>query len=111
MVIPFQLPDGRIIKLGGERFEAPEALFQPHLVNIEGQGIAELLFNTINSADLDLRSDLYKHIVLSGGSTMYPGLPSRLEREMRQLYLERVLKGDGEKLQVCVCPLQLQNRN
>ena len=101
VVIPFQLPDGRIIKLGGERFEAPEALFQPHLVNIEGQGIAELLFNTINSADLDLRSDLYKHIVLSGGSTMYPGLPSRLEREMRQLYLERVLKGDGEKLQVC----------
>jgi len=94
------LPDGRIIKLGGERFEAPEALFQPHLVNIEGQGIAELLFNTINSADLDLRSDLYKHIVLSGGSTMYPGLPSRLEREIKQLYLERVLKGDGEKLQV-----------
>lgn len=96
-----QLPDGRIIKLGGERFEAPEALFQPHLVNIEGQGIAEMLFNTINHADMDIRSDLYKHIVLSGGSTMYPGLPSRLEREIKQLYLERVLKGDGEKLQVC----------
>ncbi len=63
-------------------------------------GIAELLFSTINSADLDIRSDLYKHIVLSGGSTMYPGLPSRLERELKQLYLERVLKGDVEKLQV-----------
>jgi actin-related protein 2 len=96
---PYTLPDGRVIKLGGERFEAPEALFQPHLVNIEGQGIAELLFSTINSADLDIRSDLYKHIVLSGGSTMYPGLPSRLERELKQLYLERVLKGDVEKLQ------------
>lgn len=31
---------------------------------------------------------------------MYPGLPSRLERELKQLYLERVLKGDVEKLQV-----------
>uniref|UniRef100_A0A673IK62 Actin-related protein 2-A-like n=1 Tax=Sinocyclocheilus rhinocerous TaxID=307959 RepID=A0A673IK62_9TELE len=40
----------------------------------------------------------YKHIVLSGGSTMYPGLPSRLERELKQLYLERVLKGDVDKL-------------
>ena len=98
----YVLPDGRIIKLGGERFEAPEVLFQPHLVNIEGHGIAELLFNTIQSADLDLRSDLYKHIVLSGGSTMYPGLPSRLEREVKQLYLERVLKGDKEKLSVSV---------
>jgi actin-related protein len=33
-----QLPDGRVIKVGGERFEAPEALFQPHLINVEGQG-------------------------------------------------------------------------
>ena len=31
---------------------------------------------------------------------MYPGLPSRLEREIKQLYLERVLKGDTEKLTV-----------
>uniref|UniRef100_A0AAV2KRG9 Actin-related protein 2 n=1 Tax=Knipowitschia caucasica TaxID=637954 RepID=A0AAV2KRG9_KNICA len=29
---------------------------------------------------------------------MYPGLPSRLEREIKQLYLERVLNGDTEKL-------------
>lgn len=31
---------------------------------------------------------------------MYPGLPSRLERELKQLYLERVLKGDVAKLSV-----------
>lgn len=95
-----QLPDGRVIKVGGERFEAPEALFQPHLINIEGPGIAELAFNTIQAADIDIRPELYKHIVLSGGSTMYPGLPSRLEREIKQLYLERVLKNDTEKLAV-----------
>jgi len=29
---------------------------------------------------------------------MYPGLPSRLEREIKQLYLERVLKGETDKL-------------
>lgn len=29
---------------------------------------------------------------------MYPGLPSRLEREIKQLYLERVLKGDTSRL-------------
>lgn len=47
LVEPYTLPDGRVIKVGGERFEAPEALFQPHLINVEGQGIAELVFNTI----------------------------------------------------------------
>ena len=95
-----QLPDGRIVKVGGERFSAPEALFQPHLINVDGVGVAELLFNTIQAADIDTRPEFYKHIVLSGGSTMYPGLPSRLEREIKQLYLERVLKGDTAKLAV-----------
>ncbi|XP_070578151.1 actin-related protein 2-B [Ptychodera flava] len=98
LVESYTLPDGRVIKVGGERFEAPEALFQPHLINVEGVGVAELLFNTIQAADIDTRPEFYKHIVLSGGSTMYPGLPSRLEREIKQLYLERVLKGATDKL-------------
>ncbi|TRY63983.1 hypothetical protein TCAL_03976 [Tigriopus californicus] len=97
LVEPYTLPDGRVIKVGGERFEASEALFQPHLINVEGQGMAESVFSAIQAAEMDIRQDLYKHIVLSGGSTMYPGLPSRLEREIRQLYLERVLKGDTER--------------
>lgn len=98
LVEQYTLPDGRTVRMSGERFEAPEALFQPHLINVEGVGVAELLFNTIQAADIDTRSEFYKHIVLSGGSTMYPGLPSRLEREIKQLYLERVLKGDTTKL-------------
>jgi len=98
LVEEYTLPDGRVIKLGGERFEASEALFQPHLINVDGQGVAELVFNAIQAGSIDMRPELYKHIVLSGGSTMYPGLPSRLEREIKQLYLERVLKGDTERL-------------
>ncbi|KAH7890967.1 actin actin-like protein [Phlebopus sp. FC_14] len=93
-----QLPDGRTIKVGSERFEAPECMFQPHLVDVDQPGVAEMLFETIQSAALDVRSELYKHIVLSGGSSMYPGLPSRLEKEMKQLYLTRVLNGDSSRL-------------
>ena len=99
-----------MIKIGGERFEAPEILFQPHLANCEGVGIAELLFNTIQQADIDMRSDFYKHIVLSGGTTMYPGFSSRLEREITQLYLERVLKGETQRLSVRSFVLILQNK-
>ncbi|VDK46775.1 unnamed protein product [Anisakis simplex] len=96
---PFTLPDGRVIRVGGERFEAPEVLFQPHLINVEKCGLSELLFGVIQSADIDTRLEFYKHIVLSGGTTMYPGLPSRLERELKQLYLDRVLKGNAESFQ------------
>ena len=59
-----------------------------------------MLFQTIQTAPVDVRTELYKHVVLSGGSSMYPGLPSRLEKEMKQLYLTRVLGGDPARLNV-----------
>jgi actin-related protein 2 len=95
---PFVLPDGREIKVAQERYEAPEVLFDPRLVDSEKPGMDKMLFQMIQDADIDLRADFYKHVVLSGGSTMYPGLPSRLEKEMKQLYLTNVLKGDKERL-------------
>lgn len=61
-----------------------------------------LLFQTIQQAAVDTRTELYKHIVLSGGSSMYPGFPSRLEKEMKQLYLTRVLANDTSRLKVRV---------
>lgn len=66
-----------------------------------------MLFQTIQNAAVDVRTELYKHVVLSGGSSMYPGLPSRLEKEMKQLYLTRVLNGDPTRLNVCHFPSSL----
>lgn len=103
---PYTVPDGRIVKLGAERFEAPEILFQPHLIGVEKMGLSELLFNVIQSADIDTRLEFYKHIVLSGGTTMYPGLLSRLEREVKQLYLDRVLKGNTENFHKFKCKIE-----
>lgn len=100
LVESYTLPDGRVIRVGSERFEAPECLFQPHLVDVEQPGISEFLFNTIQGTDVDVRSSLYKAIVLSGGSSMYPGLPSRLEKELKQLWLTKVLGGNPERLNV-----------
>merc|ERR1712093_309592 len=98
LVEPYELPDGRIVRVGAERFEAPEALFEPNRIDVDSPGMHEQLFQTIQGADMDIRSDLYNHIVLSGGSSMYPGLPSRLEKEIRSLYLDRVLKGNDATL-------------
>jgi len=94
----YQLPDGNIVRIGRERFMAPEALFRPDLVDCEGDGMADMVFNMIQAADMDCRTEYYKHIVLSGGSSMYPGLPSRLEKNLKELYLEKVLKGDTSRL-------------
>lgn len=94
----YTLPDGRVIKLGRERFEAPECLFNPSLVDSEKAGMADMVFDMIQDADIDTRPEYYKHIVLSGGSSMYPGLPSRLEKDLKDRYLKEVLKGNEERM-------------
>lgn len=94
----YTLPDGMVIKLGPERFMAPEVLFNPRLLDMESPGIAEMAFNAIQDAPIDNRRPLYEHVVISGGSTMYPGMSTRMDKEMRKLYLDRVLKGDAATL-------------
>jgi actin-related protein len=81
----YELPDGQVITIGSERFRAPEALFQPSFLGLEANGIHETAFNSIKICDVDIRKDLYGNIVLSGGSTMYPGLPERMQKEISAL--------------------------
>lgn len=35
--------------------------------------------------DLDIRRDLFGNVVLSGGSTMYPGIADRMQKELNGL--------------------------
>ena len=63
------------MKMGPERFRAPEILFQPDLVGSESPGLHQLVTHSIMKADLDLRKALFSNIVLSGGSTTFKGKP------------------------------------
>jgi len=81
----FEMPDGQVITIGSSRFRTPEALFDPSMVGLESDGIHKLVFDSIMKCDVDIRKDLYANIVLSGGSTMYPGIQERMEKEIRTL--------------------------
>jgi actin len=67
------------------RFRAPEALFQPAFLGHEATGIHEMTHNTIFKCDLDIRRDLYGNVVLSGGTTMFPGIADRMQKELTSL--------------------------
>lgn len=81
----YELPDGQLIHIGNERFRCPEALFQPSFLGMETAGIHETTYNSIMKCDIDIRKDLYANTVLSGGSTMYPGLADRMQKELTGL--------------------------
>ncbi|KAJ2927168.1 hypothetical protein H1R20_g9950, partial [Candolleomyces eurysporus] len=94
----FRLPDGNIlqpisipfIKLGSERFRAPEILFDPELIGQEYAGVHQVIVDSINRVDLDLRKSLFSNIVLSGGSTLCKGFGDRLLNEVKKLALKDV---------------------
>merc|ERR1711903_193992 len=78
----YELPDGRTLKVGNQRFRCPEVLFDPSLIGKEAAGVHETTYNTIMQCDVDIRKDLYGNVVMSGGSTMYPGIQDRLTKEI-----------------------------
>jgi actin-related protein len=82
---PYTLPDGQVIEVGSERFRCPEALFQPSLLGLEAGGIHETVFGSIMKCDIDIRRDLFSNTVLSGGTTMFPGMADRMHKELSAL--------------------------
>merc|ERR1739838_1144050 len=68
-----------------ERFRCPEALFQPSFLGMEACGIHETTYNSIMKCDVGIRKDLYANTVLSGGTTRFPGIAGRMQKEISAL--------------------------
>jgi actin-related protein len=83
--VQYTLPDGNVITIGNERFRCPEVLFQPNLIGKEDEGVHKLVLNSIMKCDVDIRKDLWKNVVMSGGSTMFAGIADRLQKELKEL--------------------------
>lgn len=81
----YELPDGNIISVHTERFRCPEVLFQPSLIGKEAMGIHDTTFQSVMKCDVDIRRDLFSNVVLSGGSTMMPGIGERMTKELSAL--------------------------
>merc|ERR1711963_885756 len=63
----------------------PEALFQPSFLGMESCGVHETTYNSIMKCDVDIRKDLYANTVMSGGTTMHPGIADRMQKEITAL--------------------------
>merc|ERR1712080_587060 len=57
----------------------------PQFLGLEQEGIHKLTFTSIMKCDVDIRKDLYGNVVMSGGTTMYQGIPERVQKEIKNL--------------------------
>ena len=44
--------------------------------------VHDAIYHSIMKCDVNIRKDLYKNIVLTGGTSMFPGFAQRLEKEV-----------------------------
>ncbi|XP_028060118.1 actin-related protein 4 isoform X3 [Camellia sinensis] len=91
---PYELPDGQTIEIGADRFKIPDVLFNPTLVQtIPGmessaetaasvRGLPQMVIESINKCDVDIRRELFSSILLSGGTASMQQLKERLEKDL-----------------------------
>ncbi|KAK6921138.1 Actin family, partial [Dillenia turbinata] len=91
---PYELPDGQTIEIGADRFKIPDVLFNPPLAQtIPGmeyfadtaaslRGLPQMVVESINKCDVDIRRELFSSILLSGGTASMQQLKERLEKDL-----------------------------
>ncbi|KAJ0049058.1 hypothetical protein Pint_16426 [Pistacia integerrima] len=91
---PYELPDGQTIEIGADRFKIPDVLFNPSLVQtIPGmenyvdiasscRGLPQMVIESINRCDVDIRRELFSSILLAGGTASMQQLKERLEKDL-----------------------------
>ncbi|KAF9578489.1 Actin-like 6A, partial [Lunasporangiospora selenospora] len=89
---PYEFPDGYNLNFGADRFKVPETMFNPKefIKNPTADqesfvGLPKLVFNSVQSCDIDFRHMLCGNIVLTGGNTLFPGFADRLHWELNSI--------------------------
>ncbi|XP_020579051.1 actin-related protein 4 [Phalaenopsis equestris] len=91
----YELPDGQIIEIGADRFKVPDILFNPSIIQtIPGMenfadsslvsGLPQMVIESINKCDVDIRRELFSSILLSGGTASMQQLKERLEKDLME---------------------------
>ena len=78
--VSYELPDGKMLSIGTDRFAAPEMLFVPGDLALDRdldshkgfrfQGISNMVRTSIEACDVDLQREMYSSIIVTGGNTL-----------------------------------------
>lgn len=88
----YVLPDGMTLRdgttsviVGSERFYCPEVLFDPRIIQRDCPSIIDLVWQSIQASPIETRKSALGSVILSGGSSLFPGLPERVEKEIKRI--------------------------
>uniref|UniRef100_A0A6P8J606 Uncharacterized protein LOC116306834 n=1 Tax=Actinia tenebrosa TaxID=6105 RepID=A0A6P8J606_ACTTE len=86
MLAKYNIPDGtKKVTFDTARYRCTEGLFKPHVWGKDHPGIQDLTYKAIMACSMDVRKQMCRSIYLSGGGSMLPGFPERLQTEVSAL--------------------------
>jgi actin-like protein 6A len=100
----YDLPDGNILDLGPERFEAGEYLWGPLPAELQSlqapepnrvfafNGLQQMCRDTVWACDPDMRKELVSNIVAAGGTMLSGGVTQRLSHELTSVFSDASFK-------------------
>jgi len=83
--VNFPLLGGESIQIGEERFLAPETLFTPQKQNVKA--VDALIQEVVSGFDAPIQQALLGNILLTGGTSLLPGLMERLYEELVRKFI------------------------
>jgi len=91
-IVETKLPDGTKVRLDGRRWAVAEALFDPQQLEKgeSSKGLQNLAIESVRKCDPDIGPTLYQNVCLAGGSTMFAGMPDRMQHELSEVVPEKV---------------------
>eukprot|EP01130_Rhizamoeba_saxonica_P012683 TRINITY_DN537_c0_g1_i1.p1 TRINITY_DN537_c0_g1~~TRINITY_DN537_c0_g1_i1.p1 ORF type:complete len:408 (+),score=84.26 TRINITY_DN537_c0_g1_i1:48-1271(+) len=79
----FELPDNTKVPIDSEIVNIPEQLFNTD--HNETSTVTDLVMSSIVATDIGGRSDLLNNIIITGGSSLFPGLKERFKKDFKAL--------------------------
>nr|CAH8853766.1 unnamed protein product [Trichobilharzia regenti] len=85
-MVGYEFPNGFNFELGHERFQLPEALFDPSILLESGGSsmlsMSHIVASSISLCDIDIRPSLYSNVIVVGGNSLITGFTDRLQRDL-----------------------------
>jgi actin-related protein len=96
----YKLPDNQTIIVGKDRFLGPEQLFKP---GSGTDGIHKMIHSSIQKCNELKREELFKTIILGGGSSLKSGMKDRLTKELCGLESNHTIKVVAHRRSTILC--------
>lgn len=87
--VEYELPDGKKVSIEDLRFSIGDIFFNPPEPELSRgidfsnyKGFHNMILESINKCDVDLRKELLSNIILTGGNTLFAGFPDAMQKKL-----------------------------